>query len=72
MSNFSKLDALLHETHSKILLVLRLPRLDMYRSTISLGNKKNSGVRGCGGRVGGTKLEKRGVGNIGGLHKIGV
>ena len=33
---FSKLDAFLHETHSKVLLVLLLPRLKTFKSIMSL------------------------------------
>ena len=37
VSDFSKVDALLHETHIKVLLVYtKVPRLDMYRSILSL------------------------------------
>ena len=38
VSDISKLDALLYETHTKVLL---LPRLDMFRSIISLSKIAN-------------------------------
>ena len=37
--DLSKLDTLLHNAHSKILLVLTCQRLDMYRSVISIKQK---------------------------------
>ena len=75
--DLSKLDALLHKIHSKVFLVLRVPRLNMCRSIISLSKI----TRQCGVTThsvketiqkkvwGWTKFEKVELAIKGGIHK---
>ena len=63
---FSKFDTLLHKAHRKMLLVLQYQGSKFYVHTFSQSKKATKRVR-LGGALG--KLWKRGVNNIGGLHK---